>query len=99
MRRSSCVSWRRHRGLRLADAERSWRGLTGPGRTGRRRTRSGSLLQDFGREVAKMKDGAAHLAHKAEHGDRPGDGRRSSRLTVQEASEWRFGVVLSRRAA
>ena len=40
--RRSCVSWRRHRGLRRR-RERSWRGLTGPGRTGRRRTRSGSL--------------------------------------------------------
>ena len=40
--RRSCVSWRRHRGLRRR-RERSWRGLTGPGRRGRRRTRSGSL--------------------------------------------------------
>ena len=40
--RRSCVSWRRHRGLRRR-RERSSRGLTGLGRTGRRRTRSGSL--------------------------------------------------------
>ena len=40
--RRSCVSWRRHRGLRRR-RERSWRGLTGLGRTGRRRTKRGSL--------------------------------------------------------
>ena len=54
--RRSCVSWRRHRGLRRR-RERSWRGLTGLGRTGRRPKR-GSLRRTP--KIAKMKDGRTH---------------------------------------
>ena len=71
--RRSCVSWRRHRGLRRR-RERSWRGLTGP--EGQEDVEQGvAVSAGHGREDRKDEGRSDALGPQGGARDRPGDGR------------------------